>query len=223
MVSEGTERKTTRLEAFSDAVLAIGITLPVVDLHAPELAHRADLGVAYGELIPGYLTYVASVVVIGLFWAHSHFNGKILEKTDHVFNLMSVVFLALVTLTPFPARAFFEHYGSDANGRTAAAVYAWLLAAPLVVWIIRWIYARWQGLLDPLLAKAYLNRLTRKYCLTAVIATAGAVIATWVDAEVGLIITALVIASYFAPPSKPEYRPGLEHANLLEDAGDRSD
>ena len=78
----GTERKPDRLEAFSDAVLAIAITLPVVELHAPKL-EEGDLAAAYLKLVPEYGAYVLSVILIGLYWAHSQFSGKLLQKTDH--------------------------------------------------------------------------------------------------------------------------------------------
>ena len=100
---DGTERKTDRLEAFSDAVLAIAITLPVVDLHAPKPA-EGDLATAYLKLAPEYAAYALSVVLIGLYWAHSHFSGKLLRRTDHGFNLFSIGFLAAVSITPIPLK-----------------------------------------------------------------------------------------------------------------------
>ena len=81
----GTERKPDRLEAFSDAVLAIAITLPVVELHAPKL-EEGDLAAAYLKLAPEYGAYILSVILIGFYWAHSHFSGKLLRKTDHGYN-----------------------------------------------------------------------------------------------------------------------------------------
>lgn len=79
---ETTERKSDRLEAFMDAVLAIAITLPVVELHAPKKAD-GDLAAAYLKLAPDYAAYALSVILIGLYWASSHFTGKLLQKTDH--------------------------------------------------------------------------------------------------------------------------------------------
>lgn len=65
-----------------DAVLAIAITLPVVELHAPK-PEEGDLAAAYLKLAPDYATYALSVILIGLYWASSHFTGKFLQKTDH--------------------------------------------------------------------------------------------------------------------------------------------
>lgn len=138
----GTERKTDRLETFSDAVLAIAITLPVVELHAPQPA-EGSLAAGYLKLAPEYAAYALSVVLIGLYWAHNHFSGKLLQKTDHGYNLLSIGFLAAVSITPFPARPLVEHFAGDAEKKTAALVYLGVAAAPATWWFARWIY-RWS-------------------------------------------------------------------------------
>jgi uncharacterized membrane protein len=145
-------RKTDRLEAFSDAVLAIAMTLPVVDLKAPNVPVGGDLAGAYMALGPQYVAYALSVVVIGLYWVHSHFSGKIVMKTDHGFNLLSVLFLASVSVTPFPSRPFVEHVRDPPNVHEAALVYGAVLTLPSLAWLTRWVYAVRRGLLDPRLA-----------------------------------------------------------------------
>ena len=81
---EGTERKTDRLEAFSDAVLAIAITLPVVELKLPHVPPGGDLVAAYAGLASHYVAYTLSVIVIGVYWAQSHFGGKIIAGNNQV-------------------------------------------------------------------------------------------------------------------------------------------
>jgi len=203
---DGTERKPDRLEAFSDAVLAIAITLPVVELHAPK-PEAGDLASAYAELAPEYATYGLSVVLIGLYWAHSHFSGKLLQKTDHVYNLLSVGFLAAVSITPFPARPLFEHLSGDAQSTTAALVYLGVAAAPATWWFLRWLYATARKLPDPRLSDAYLRRLTVKYGLTAGAYWTAFMLAFWSSTS-GLIAAGVVTLSYVVPPAKPEFKAG---------------
>ena len=112
-----------------DAVLAIAITLPVTELHAPEPTD-GDLAAAYLKLAPEYAAYALSVILIGLYWASSHFTGKLLQKTDHGYNLLSIGFLAAVSITPFPARPLIEHLGGDAESKTAVLAYLGVAAAP---------------------------------------------------------------------------------------------
>ena len=205
---DGTERKTDRLEAFSDAVLAIAITLPVVDLHAPKPA-EGDLATAYLKLAPEYAAYALSVVLIGLYWAHSHFSGKLLRRTDHGFNLFSIGFLAAVSITPFPARPLIEHLIGDAQSRTAALVYLGVAATPATWWFVRWLYATVKKLPDPRLTDAYLKRLTLKYGVTAAAYWVAFAIAFW-SWSAGLAVGAVVTLGYVVPPLRPVYKPGQE-------------
>ena len=204
----GTERTTDRLEAFSDAVLAIAITLPVVELHAPK-PEDGNLAAAYMQLAPEYAAYGLSVILIGLYWAHSHFSGKLLQKTDHGYNLLSIGFLAAVSTTPFPSRPLIEHLGGDQGSRTAALVYLGVAAAPATWWFVRWLYATARGLADPRLTDAYLRRLSIKYAVTAGAYWAAFVLAFW-SWRAGLIAAGIVTLSYVVPPANPAYRPTPE-------------
>jgi len=214
----GTERKPDRLEAFSDAVLAIAITLPVAELHAPQ-PEDGRLAAGYLDLAPEYAAYVLSVVLIGLYWAHSHFSGKLLQKTDHGYNLLSIGFLAAVSITPFPARPLFEHLSGDADSQTAALVYLGVAAAPASWWFVRWQYAMIKCLPDPRLTDAYLRRLTTKYGITALLYWIAFVIAFW-SWRSGLLAAALITLSYLVPAARPEYKPGHEPVNDLDEADD---
>jgi uncharacterized membrane protein len=86
-----------RLEAFSDGVLAIIITIMVLELKVP---HSADLAVL-GPLIPVFLSYVLSFIFLGIYWSNHHHllhavrhvNGRILWANLHL--------LFWLSLTPF--------------------------------------------------------------------------------------------------------------------------
>ena len=219
--NEGTERKTDRLEAFSDAVLAIAITLPVVELYAP-MPQDGDLAAGYLRLAPEYAAYALSVVLIGLYWAHSHFSGKLLQKTDHGYNLLSIGFLAAVSVTPFPARPLFEHIAGDAQSKTAAVVYLGVAATPASWWLARWVYATAKALPDPRLAKGYLKRLTLKYAVTAAAYWIAFVLAFW-SWRAGLLAAGIVTLGYVIPPMAPAFKPGREPSDELEEADEKKD
>lgn len=201
---DGTARKTDRLEAFSDAVLAIAITLPVTELHAPQ-PEEGDLAAAYLKLIPEYAAYALSVVFIGLYWAHSHFSGKLLKKTDHGFNLLTVGFLAAVSITPFPSRPLIEHLAGDPQSKAATLVYLGVAASPATWWFLRWIYAVRRKLTDPHLTEGYLKHLTLKYGLTASAFWAAFILAFW-SWRAGLVAAVVVTLSYVVPAARPMYK-----------------
>lgn len=187
-----------------DAVMAIAITLPVVELHAPKPAD-GDLATAYLKLAPEYAAYALSVILIGLYWVSSHFTGKLLQKTDHGYNLLSIGFLAAVSITPFPARPLIEHLGGDGQSKVAALVYLGVAAMPATWWFVRWVYATARGLLDPRLTDAYIRRTTIKFGVTAGAYWAAFALAIW-NWRVGLIAAGIVTLSYIVPPAKPIFK-----------------
>jgi len=85
----------TRLEAFSDGVIAVIITIMVLELKAP---HDASLG-ALAELWPVFLSYVVSFVYIGIYWNNHHhlmhavrrINGSVLWANLHLLFWLSLV------------------------------------------------------------------------------------------------------------------------------------
>jgi uncharacterized membrane protein len=84
-----------RLEAFSDGVLAIIITIMVLELKVP---HGADLG-ALGPLIPVFLSYVLSFIFIGLYWSnHHHLLHAVRHVDGHILwaNLHLLFWLSLI-------------------------------------------------------------------------------------------------------------------------------
>ena len=84
-----------RLEAFSDGVLAIIITIMVLELKVP---HGADLG-AFGPLLPVFLSYVLSFIFIGIYWSNhhhlfhavQHVDGRILWANLHLLFWLSLI------------------------------------------------------------------------------------------------------------------------------------
>src|SRR5204862_3280406 len=90
--------RTGRLEAFSDGVIAILITIMVLELKVP---HGSDWE-ALRPLVPALRTYVLSFVFIGIYWNNHH---HMLHATDHVngkilwANLQLLFCLSLIPLT----------------------------------------------------------------------------------------------------------------------------
>ena len=89
--------KTTRLEAFSDAVLAIAITIMVLELRVPDeptlesLRHSAT----------GFLTYLLSFVYIGIYWNNHHHMFHVVEHVDGVVLWANLHLLFWLSLYPF--------------------------------------------------------------------------------------------------------------------------
>ncbi len=89
--------RTTRLEAFSDAVLAIIITIMVLELHVPEGGEWADLT----PLLPVLLSYILSFVYIGIYWNNHHHLLQTVERTSGGILWANLHLLFWLSLLPF--------------------------------------------------------------------------------------------------------------------------
>ena len=86
-----------RIEAFSDGVLAVIITIMVLELHAP---HGVDLP-ALVELVPTFLSYVLSFVFVGIYWNNHHHLFQTVEHIDGGVMWANNHLLFWLSLVPF--------------------------------------------------------------------------------------------------------------------------
>ncbi len=107
-----------RILFFSDAVLAIAITLLVIDLRVPELLR--GLGPALRDLWPNYLAYVFSFFIIGNYWLSHHRLFRPIRRYDDRLCALNLLFLFFVALVPFSTRLISQYPGT----RVAVVVYS---------------------------------------------------------------------------------------------------
>ncbi|MEP7322575.1 MAG: TMEM175 family protein [Saprospiraceae bacterium] len=120
--------KKSRLEAFSDGVLAIIITIMVLEIKVPEGNSIQDLV----PLIPKFITYLLSFIYVGIYWnnhhhlwqAVEHVNGKILWANLHL--------LFWLSLFPFTTGWIGEHHLSA----TPVAFYGFILFMASISWFV---------------------------------------------------------------------------------------
>ena len=94
---------TDRVEAFSDGVLAVVITLLVLDVKLPSgLSTDAALWAALVHITPVLGAWVVSFAFVLVFWVNHHYFFASLKKTDRGLLWLNGVFLLTITLIPFP-------------------------------------------------------------------------------------------------------------------------
>jgi uncharacterized membrane protein len=96
-----------RLEIFSDAVIAIIITIMVLDLHAPEGSGFEGLQ----PLIPKVLSYLLSFVLIAIYWNNHHHLFMLVERIDGAVMWSNMMLLFSLSLVPFATAWFGENAG----------------------------------------------------------------------------------------------------------------
>jgi len=116
-----------RLEAFSDGVIAVAITLLVLDLTVPEpTSHEVrahGLAFALGHMWPSYFAYVTSFLTIGIIWINHHAMIGRLRQPDHMILSLNLLLLMSIAALPF-ATNLMATYLREAHGETlAAAIY----------------------------------------------------------------------------------------------------
>src|ERR1700759_1438633 len=97
----------SRLEAFSDGVFAIAITLLVLDLGVPEPG-SGSLGHELLAQWPSYASYVISFLTIGIIWINHHAAFGRLRVVDHSILIWNLALLMTVSVLPFTTRLMAE-------------------------------------------------------------------------------------------------------------------
>ncbi|MFN8190617.1 MAG: TMEM175 family protein [Nocardioidaceae bacterium] len=102
--------RTGRLEAFSDGVLAIIITIMVLELRQPEGDHFADLAAS----VPGILGYLMSFVYVGIYWNNHHHLFQITQRVNGRVLWANLLLLFSLSLMPFSTAWMEEtHFARD--------------------------------------------------------------------------------------------------------------
>jgi uncharacterized membrane protein len=113
---------TNRLEAFSDGVIAVAITLLVLDLAVPQPTGR--LGHDLLAQWPQYAAYATSFLTIGIIWINHHAMIGRLREADHAILILNLLLLMMISVLPFATHLLAEYLRDPADQSLAAAVYA---------------------------------------------------------------------------------------------------
>jgi uncharacterized membrane protein len=152
-----------RLEVFSDGVIAIAITLLVLQIEVPK-AEDGDLINALADNWPSYVAFVLSFVVIGIMWVSHHSMFERIAQVDRGLLFVNLGLLLGIAFLPFPT-ALLASYVRDggSNAEVAAAIYSATMAAIGVAFVCMWyhLYRRQHLLIDgidPALLRRSINR-----------------------------------------------------------------
>jgi uncharacterized membrane protein len=207
---------TNRLEAFSDGVLAVAITLLVLNLTVP-LVGSSMLAHKLATMWPDYLAYVTSFVTIGIIWINHHAMIGRLREADHSILVVNMLLLMSVVVIPF-ATNLMATYLKDGGGAAhlTAGIYSGtlLVMSLLFTALNRQILVRKPDLLRvqlPAEARQQIWKRAFAGVVPYVIATALAPISAYLTVAI-----CFAVAAFYATPLASSA--GAETASL--DAGD---
>jgi uncharacterized membrane protein len=128
-----------RIEAVSDGVFAIAITLLVLTISPPD--NYADLARELGDRWPSLAAYVVSFAVIGIMWFNHHSIFAHLERADRALFYLNLALLLTVAFLPYPTGVLGQALRRGEGARTAAVVYSVTMAVNAFAWSALWLYA----------------------------------------------------------------------------------
>jgi uncharacterized membrane protein len=184
--------RSVRLEAFSDAVVAIIITIMVLELAVP---HEGSWE-ALKPLLPKFLSYVLSFVFLGIYWNNHHHMLQVVERVNGKILWANLHLLFWLSLTPFVTAWMGENFTSA----TVAAYGAVLLLAAIAYFILQTLILNAHGPDFPLRAALGRDVKGKISPVLYVIAIAMAFVSPWIS--VGLYV--LVALMWLVPDRRIE-------------------
>jgi uncharacterized membrane protein len=115
---------TNRLEAFSDGVIAVAVTLLVIDIHVPASTPGHTLAHQLLHQWPSYAAYATSFISIGIVWINHHAMISRLREADHMILVLNLLLLMSIGLLPFVTALMASYLRHPHGEQLAAGVYA---------------------------------------------------------------------------------------------------
>jgi uncharacterized membrane protein len=188
---------TDRLEIFSDAVIAIAITVLVLDIKVPN-SREGQLAHDLWQRWPSYVAYVLSFAVIGIMWVSHHSMFERIHHVDRRLLFLNLWLLLGIGFLPFPTALLAEYARQGgANSHAAAAIYSATMMFIGFAFLSIWVHlARHPYLLEGRASSASLRRSIHLSLVSPVVYGASIGLA-FLSAEACFVVYGLA-ALYFA-------------------------
>ena len=208
---------TNRVEAFSDGVMAIAITLLVLELKVPPDSAPGHLLGDLAARWPSYAAYVAAFLTIGIIWLNHHTLLTSIARFDARLHWLNLFLLFTVATLPFPTALLADYVGTGGfNASVAAASYGLLATLMGLPWgfILRHV-ADHPELLEPGYRPEDARAEIRRGWMGVPIYAAATVI-SFIQPLIALVLYVAIAALYAITsqglPRRPVLEPGSESA-----------
>jgi uncharacterized membrane protein len=189
--------ETARIEAFSDGVFAIAITLLILEIKVPP-AEQGDLARQLLRQWPSYFAFLLSFLFIGVMWINHHRMFTHIRRADHGLLFFNLLLLLGVTVVPFPTAVLATHLEAS-DARTAAALYNGTYFVLAIFFNVLWRYAVSRHLIDHALA-ASSGAISKQYAFGPLMYLVCLALG-WISVPLSLTINT-ALAVFFALPPK---------------------
>jgi uncharacterized membrane protein len=203
--------ETSRVEAFSDGVYAVAITLLIFNIHVPPSDSAGHLGAALVAQWPAYVAFLISFAFIGIMWVNHHRLFNHIRRSDNWLLFLNLLLLLGVTTVPFPTALLATHYNA-ADRTIATAVFNGTYFAIAIFFNVLWHHAVRAGLLDSQTLESA-DAISKQYAVGPA-AYLLCFILTWISAPASLLLN-IALAVFFALPPREAIR---KNHNLMRSA-----
>ena len=188
--------ETGRIEAFSDGVFAIAITLLVLELHIPELGPGERLWPALVHEWPQFGAYLTSFAILGIMWVNHHSMFRQIQRADRGLMFLNLFLLLWTALLPFPTNLFAEYLQDDSiDANVAAAVYSTNLTLAAIAFSAIWWHVLRRHLVDHNMSRTEQRQSVLRYSLGTVF-YAACIGLSFVSAPLTLLVQFLLAVYY---------------------------
>ena len=196
------DRETGRIEAFSDGVFAVAITLLVLNIQPPHLSvGDSELLNYVGGQWPMLLAFVSSFATIGVMWMNHHKLFTLIKRTDNVLLALNLLLLLVIIFIPYPTALLAQQYSEHPEGHVAALLYTGTNVILAICFNLLWRYASHHNrLLDQKSDPIDVQGVSRQYILGPIIQLLIFVVA-WINVPVAIVLN-LAMALIFAFPGR---------------------
>ena len=141
------EKETGRLEAFSDGVFAVAITLLVLNLKIlPDQAQNdSSFWNQLGEQLPTLIAFVTSFATIGIMWINHHRLFNYIKRTDTGLMLLNLLLLLVIVFIPYPTALVAQQYALNPEMHDAALLYSGTNVILAICFNLLWRYAAFHN------------------------------------------------------------------------------
>lgn len=186
---------TERINAFSDGVFAIVITLLVLELKVPEHLPEGGLLELLPELAPAFFGHVISFVLVGMLWVGHHNMFLTIKRHDRALLWLNNFFLLTVATMPFFA-GLLAHHTTD---QASMIAYALNLIIAGVALLAIWLYATRARRLTPAELPDHVVTHVARRVLIAPVLSAVSILTTFVNPSISQFIFVLIAVLYIFP------------------------
>ena len=203
------EKETGRLEAFSDGVFAVAITLlvlnikiPGVDMPASQLPNDTQLWLILRSEWPMLAAYTTSFLTIGVMWINHHRLYTHIKRTNTILMLLNLLLLLIIVFIPVPT-ALVAEYLVHPDQHTAALLYSGTMVILAVCFNLLWRYASYHNrLLSKNADIRAVRAITKQYWFGPIVYLLAFILA-WFSTPASLTLNFLLALFFAIPPRLP--------------------